>query len=179
MNPHTYGAGTRLSSAYTAGRDGLPCPAYCRDRTSAAYKAWAEGKRQREARERLAPDRSHTYTRPNGDEVLISWEPLASGKHRVSVVINAARPIIYTTPNAPHDWAAAFEREDRADIAAEAAREKLWDAHIAEAKRRRAGVFNFGKGQTGNGIYSTTSCGGLESTIDDAGNVTHQWTGGG
>jgi hypothetical protein len=42
-NPHQYGAGTRLSSAYTAGKDGKECPVYCRDKTSQGYKAWKRG----------------------------------------------------------------------------------------------------------------------------------------
>jgi hypothetical protein len=42
-NPHTYGKGTRLSSAYTHGRDGHPCPAYCTEKTSTAYRAWKRG----------------------------------------------------------------------------------------------------------------------------------------
>jgi hypothetical protein len=42
-NPHVYGAGTRLSSAYTIGRDGKPCPRYCAERTSAAHRAWKLG----------------------------------------------------------------------------------------------------------------------------------------
>lgn len=41
--PYTYGAGTRLSSAYTRGRDGEPCPAYARDLSSQAFRAWQAG----------------------------------------------------------------------------------------------------------------------------------------
>jgi hypothetical protein len=43
---HTYGAGTRLSSLYTAGRNGLPRPRYAGDTTSAGSKAWREGHRE-------------------------------------------------------------------------------------------------------------------------------------
>ena len=42
-NPHEYGRGTRLSNAYTIGRDGLPRPKWCGDSTSAASKAWQKG----------------------------------------------------------------------------------------------------------------------------------------
>ena len=43
VNPHIYGAGTRLSSAYTIGRDGKPCPRHCADRSSHGYAAWKLG----------------------------------------------------------------------------------------------------------------------------------------
>ena len=42
--PYTYGAGTRLSSLYTAGLDGKPLPSYATDETSAGYKAWKAGR---------------------------------------------------------------------------------------------------------------------------------------
>lgn len=42
-NPHTYGAGTRLSEAYTKGRDGLPLPPFFSEPGSAAKKAWQRG----------------------------------------------------------------------------------------------------------------------------------------
>lgn len=42
--PYTYGRGTRLSAAYTKGRDGLPMPAEAREPTSAARKAWEAGR---------------------------------------------------------------------------------------------------------------------------------------
>lgn len=45
--PHTYGAGTRLSSYYTMGRDGLPCPGHAGPRGSEARKAHARGKADR------------------------------------------------------------------------------------------------------------------------------------
>lgn len=48
-NVYQYCAGTRLSSAYTAGRDGLPCPRYCAEKSSAAYKAWRAGINDRQA----------------------------------------------------------------------------------------------------------------------------------
>ncbi len=51
MSPHTYGAGTRLSSAYTAGRNGLPLPRYCAVRGSAAAIAWQHGHDERVAKE--------------------------------------------------------------------------------------------------------------------------------
>ncbi len=47
-NPHTYGAGTRLSSAYTAGRNGLPLPPHV-GRGSVAAKAWRIGRNERVA----------------------------------------------------------------------------------------------------------------------------------
>ena len=47
MSPHTYGAGTRLSSAYTAGRNGLPLPRHSAVRGSAAAKAWQQGHDER------------------------------------------------------------------------------------------------------------------------------------
>ena len=45
-HPHTYGAGTRLSSAYTMGRKGLPCPKHSSEPSSAAYRAWKAGNRE-------------------------------------------------------------------------------------------------------------------------------------
>ena len=51
MSPHTYGAGTRLSSAYTAGRNGLPLPRYCAVRGSAAAIAWQHGHDEHLAKE--------------------------------------------------------------------------------------------------------------------------------
>ena len=42
-NPHTFGAGTRLSSVYTLGRRGMPCPPYAAEPTSGARKAWKRG----------------------------------------------------------------------------------------------------------------------------------------
>lgn len=44
---YTYGAGTRLSSAYTLGRDGKPCPPHSSEKTSAAYEAWKTGREVR------------------------------------------------------------------------------------------------------------------------------------
>ena len=44
MNPHVYGAGTRLSSLYTMGFDGKPFPKYGGNKTSAGFKAWQKGK---------------------------------------------------------------------------------------------------------------------------------------
>lgn len=41
--PHEYGKGTRLSSAYTIGRDGKDCPSYV-ERGSVAYTAWKRGR---------------------------------------------------------------------------------------------------------------------------------------
>ncbi len=60
MSPHTYGAGTRLSSAYTAGRNGLPLPRYCAVRGSAAAIAWQHGHD-----ERLAKEAKHAAWRVN------------------------------------------------------------------------------------------------------------------
>lgn len=54
-NPHIYGAGTRLSDAYTMGRDGQPCPRYCAEKTSAAYKAWKRGRDEWAANDRRPP----------------------------------------------------------------------------------------------------------------------------
>lgn len=54
QNPHTYGAGTRLSSAYTAGRDGLPMPKYL-EKTSSGAKAWARGNREWAEEQRKEP----------------------------------------------------------------------------------------------------------------------------
>jgi hypothetical protein len=39
----TYGRGTRLSTAYTLGRDGKPCPKFCAEPTSNARQAWKRG----------------------------------------------------------------------------------------------------------------------------------------
>lgn len=47
-NPHVYGRGTRLSSCYTMGRDGLPCPRYV-ERASLGRKAWERGVADRKA----------------------------------------------------------------------------------------------------------------------------------
>lgn len=44
--PHIYKAGTRLSSAYTAGVNGLPFAKHFGGRTSAAYRAWKAGRDQ-------------------------------------------------------------------------------------------------------------------------------------
>lgn len=44
MNPHRYAAGTRLSSAYTAGRKGLPFARHFGTKSSSAYKAWKLGR---------------------------------------------------------------------------------------------------------------------------------------
>ena len=60
MSPHTYGAGTRLSSAYTAGRNGLPLPRYCAVRGSAAAIAWQHGHD-----EHLAKEAKHAAWRVN------------------------------------------------------------------------------------------------------------------
>lgn len=46
-NPHRYGFKSRLSSAYTAGRDGKPAAPHFGDKTSAAYKAWKLGRDER------------------------------------------------------------------------------------------------------------------------------------
>ena len=56
MSPHTYGAGTRLSSAYTAGRNGLPLPRYCAVRGSAAAIAWQHGHDEHLAKEAKRAD---------------------------------------------------------------------------------------------------------------------------
>ena len=50
-------------------------------------------------------------------------------------------------------------------------------AHVKEAKRLKAEFHNFGKGVTEDGVYSTTSEGGLETTILLAApyTVTHRW----
>lgn len=53
INPHKYGAGTRLSSAYTQGVNGGKCPAYCRERTSLAYAAWLRGHKECLARRKV------------------------------------------------------------------------------------------------------------------------------
>lgn len=53
-NPHKYGAGTRLSEAYSMGRDGQPCPRYCAEKTSAARKAWKRGRDEWKAAGRAA-----------------------------------------------------------------------------------------------------------------------------
>ena len=45
-NPHTYGAGTDLSSLYTIGRNGQPCPKWAGARDSAGRKAWAQGRKE-------------------------------------------------------------------------------------------------------------------------------------
>ena len=42
-NPHVYGKKTRLSTAYTDGRDGKPCAKYNSQKGTAAYKAWKRG----------------------------------------------------------------------------------------------------------------------------------------
>lgn len=42
--PYVYGGGTRLSNAYTVGRDGLPCPQWAAEPSSAAHKAWKQGR---------------------------------------------------------------------------------------------------------------------------------------
>lgn len=44
MTAHIYGAGTRLSSAYTAGVDGKRFAKHFGDKKSAAYRAWQEGR---------------------------------------------------------------------------------------------------------------------------------------
>jgi len=44
--PHVYGFGTRLSNAYTMGCDGLPAAPWMGGRDSAAYKAWALGRKE-------------------------------------------------------------------------------------------------------------------------------------
>lgn len=43
LMPHEYQAGTRLSTAFTAGVDGKPCPMDCREPTSQAWKAYQRG----------------------------------------------------------------------------------------------------------------------------------------
>jgi hypothetical protein len=43
-NPHVYGAGTRLSEAYTAGRDGLPCPRHYAEPSSLTRQAYERGR---------------------------------------------------------------------------------------------------------------------------------------
>ena len=43
---YTFGAGTRLSSAYTQGRKGLPCPRHSSVPSSAAFRAWQTGHRE-------------------------------------------------------------------------------------------------------------------------------------
>ena len=40
---YQYGRNTLLSRAYTAGRNGLPCLVYAREKSSAAYRAWKAG----------------------------------------------------------------------------------------------------------------------------------------
>lgn len=47
--PHKYGAGTRLSSAYTAGLDGRPHAKHYGGMGSAATKAWLTGRKERDA----------------------------------------------------------------------------------------------------------------------------------
>lgn len=42
-NPHIYGYSTRLSNAYTIGRDGIRCPPWASERSSHAYEAWKRG----------------------------------------------------------------------------------------------------------------------------------------
>ena len=44
MVPYRYGGGSRLSSAYTMGRDGKPLPRYAAEKTSLAYRAWKVGR---------------------------------------------------------------------------------------------------------------------------------------
>lgn len=53
----------------------------------------------------------------------------------------------------------------------------LGEAHLNEMKRKKATVYNFGKVQTGNGIYSTTNKGGLTTTRKHTkrGGFSHQW----
>jgi len=48
-SPHIYGFGTRLSSYYTMGRDGLRCPGHAGERDSEARKAYARGRADRKA----------------------------------------------------------------------------------------------------------------------------------
>lgn len=45
-NPHVYGAGTRLSEAYTIGRDGLPCPRHYAEKGSLTRQAWQRGRNE-------------------------------------------------------------------------------------------------------------------------------------
>ncbi len=53
---YTFGAGTRLSSAYTQGRKGLPCPKHSSEPSSAAFHAWQTGRREWNAIKDTAPE---------------------------------------------------------------------------------------------------------------------------
>lgn len=61
---HTYEAGTRLSSAYTAGRNGEPHAKHYGGMDSPATKAWLEGHNERKASEQAEIERrSSAYPR--------------------------------------------------------------------------------------------------------------------
>lgn len=53
---------------------------------------------------------------------------------------------------------------------------KIGPAHKREAKRHDAEFYNYGWGVTDIGIVSKTDKGILETTLNQDGSITHQWS---